>query len=167
MFIREEYREDLNSGTDLEQISQHIEHRTGQSLPMEALILDEDINVNPLLRHLRKQSLKYSDGRPALAKRNHVQVIHAAHIFDSTEDRPLIEWCAKHEYPLLVIDEDYKDKHHQAVDHWGIIWSLNYSYPHNYPRGFSAKVNSIFVNHKKIGFQNTLFPIVSPHNSSP
>lgn len=90
--------------------------------PRDAVVLDEDINDREFLRGLRRRQLTYADGRPGLEKYPRLEVIAAGHVFQSTNDLPLLSWCRLNDYPLITAnEEDFVSLHRQGVDHSGIL----------------------------------------------
>jgi hypothetical protein len=161
MYVTEEKRQELDAITDFQQITQSIERRAGQRFPTEALILDQDLPAQGLVPELRARALRYDGGNPGFAKYNRVQIIHASHIFDSTEDGPLLRWCNRQEYPLLTCNvQDFRHLH-QTTQHWGLIISLDQPFAHNQPVQFTDKVESIVTGHRKHEMQNRLFAVQS------
>lgn len=159
MRVDEDDRRVLDRGTDLGGITQHIESCAGTKFPQDALILDEDVPKTPVLRQFRRESFRYKDGRPGLAKYNRVQIIHASSIFERTVDEPLLKWCKKHRYHLLTCNHVDFQRLHRHHPHWGILAVLNQSVAHRTPKILSSKVDLIFSQHMKSSFQNQLFVI--------
>lgn len=95
-------RPTLTESTNLSTVSKQIIETTTPHLPREAIVLDEDVNSKQFVRELRSRQLTYSDGRPGLGKFNRIQIVAAAHLFETTEDEPLLNWCEAHGYPLVT-----------------------------------------------------------------
>jgi|GEM_PF-2322487 len=96
----------LTESTNLTTVSERITETTVPHLPREAIVLDEDVNSKQFVRELRSQQLTYSDGRPGLGKFDRIQTIAAAHLFETTEDEPLLHWCEAHGYPLVTANRE-------------------------------------------------------------
>jgi hypothetical protein len=90
--------------------------------PRDAVVLDEDCNDREFIRGLREQQVAYADGQPGLTKYPRLEVIAAGHIFQSTNDWPLLSWCRLNDYPLITANvEDFVGLHQQGFDHSGIL----------------------------------------------
>ena len=157
MWIPEDARQPLNNESNLDAIDASI--RQFGTLPSEALILDEDLPVMPLLRELRNQQLRFNGGRGALGRYKRVEVAHAAHLFETTQDKKLLEWCNRHGYILLTCNVKDFEKLDRHMNHSGMIVSRDQGYPASKPSDFARKCNQIFNDWRKHNFWDTIFTI--------
>lgn len=118
MWVPESDRLPLDPDCDFNRVNRTI--RNQGTLPFEALILDEDLPATPLLTAIRSKQLRYRGGRGILNKHSRVAVAHAAHLFDTTTDKTLLEWCADHGYVLLTCNRRDFEQLHQTHQHTGL-----------------------------------------------
>jgi hypothetical protein len=157
MWLPQDKRKILNSDVDFDHIDASL--RNEGTLPREALVLDEDLPTTPLLKELRAKTLRYSGGRGAIGRYQQVEVMYAGHLFSTTADRPLLEWCHRHGYVLLtcnVLDFERLDR---KLAHSGLIVSLDQAFPSTNADDFATKINAIFGSHRKREFANQLFTV--------
>lgn len=121
MKLPAEERPALTASTDLAAVSRRIRRTASPFLPQEAIVLDEDVNAKSLVRELRRRRITYEDGRPGLEKFDGLQIVAAGHLFDSTEDGPLLEWCTLNDYPLVTANEQDFLQLHRVMSHAGIL----------------------------------------------
>lgn len=158
MQISEENRHRLNDETDLQDITDHIKERSGQSFPADAIVADQDVSMKAVDR-LRKQQLHYQNGRPTFSKYNRIQIIYASHIFSTTQDKPLLEWCNSQKFHLLTCNEQDFNQLDGTVPHYGIIVCEDQSLAHNDVTKLAKKMDTLFSQRNKSAFKNQLFSI--------
>lgn len=157
MWLPESTRQPLNSTSNFSDIDDNI--RQQGTLPREALILDEDLPSTVLMQALRAQTPRYKGGRGIVGRYGRIEVSHAGHLFSTTEDRPLLEWCDRHGYVLLTCNVRDFQQLDQQINHSGIIICTNQSYPATNPGKCAKKCDNIFASHHKPRFSNNLFVI--------
>lgn len=124
MKISERQRIRLSDWPDVIAANEKLRDRitTVPTPPRDAVVLDEDVNDREFTRALRQERLTYADGRPGLVKYPRLEVIAAGHLFQSTNDRPLLSWCRLNDYPLITAnEEDFVGLHRRGVDHSGVL----------------------------------------------
>lgn len=157
MWVPESDRLPLDPQCDFDRIDETI--RDQGTFPYEALILDEDLPATPLLTAVRSKQLLYKGGRGIINKHRRVAVAHAAHLFETTTDETLLNWCAAHRYVLLTCNQKDFKWLHQTHQHAGLIICVDQGYPAANPDGCARKLDSIFANHSYANFVNRLFAI--------
>ena len=157
MWLPETKRRSLDSSSDFSVIDSGL--RNEGTLATEGLILDEDLPATQLMRELRARQLRFRGGRGALSRYRRVEVGHSGHLFSTTQDQPLLEWCHRHGYILLTCNVKDFEKLDRQINHSGIIASTNQGYPACDPSNFADKCEKIFKDWRKHQFKNRVFTI--------
>lgn len=144
--------ESTNPGT----VSERITESTIPHLPREAIILDEDVNSKQFIRELRSRQLTYSDGRPGLGKFSRIQIVAAAHLFETTEDKPLLNWCEMHGYLLVTANREDFVELGNTTTHSGILIVADKNGLVNRTTAYGNEFERIFDNLSKSQIRNQI-----------
>lgn len=159
MQVPESDRRPLDESTDFVSATEHILDRAGGSLPHEAVILDEDVPAMPLIPVLRSEQPTYRTGRPGLSKYDRMQIIHASHIFETTQDRPLLEWCHHHGFPLVSCNVRDFVGLHQTTSHSGVLLCPDQTTVHGRPRAVAREIAAVISTRRKTEISDRVFTI--------
>lgn len=157
MWLPAPKRKSLHYNCDFDKIDATL--RSEGTLAREALILDEDLPSTYLMKELRGRQLRFNGGRGIMGRYRRVEVGHAGHLFSTTQDQPLLEWCHRHGYVLLTCNAKDFEALDRQLSHSGLIISINQGYPAADPSGFADKCERIFNDWRKNKFNNQVFTI--------
>lgn len=152
--------EELTSSSDFSEVDEYLKsHITSTHLPRYALILDEDVKKSPHVNLLRKEDLRFQNGRGSINPRQRVSVASADDLFSSTEDRPLLKWCHSHGYQLMTCNVQDFQQLNQSTTHSGLMICSDQSFTHQNPSVISNKIDAVYNDNKIRQVENTAFEI--------
>lgn len=134
--------------------------------PGEALVLDEDVQAQTLISPLRSRNITFRDGRGRFSRYRRVSILDASQLFDTTEDKPLLDWCQSNGFALL--SANYNDfiplswKH----KHCGVFVYRPRSLPITQTQNFVDAIEKIYNQYTKPQMQNELFALTTTSQSS-